>query len=49
MGNINADPTAAEALCYGNCCAASAKGIEDNVAFVGAGLNDPTITRESRR
>ena len=40
VGNVDADPAAVEALGYLNGGAAAAEGVEDEVAFVGAGFDD---------
>src|ERR1035438_10355176 len=40
MGHVDANPAALEALCHGDCRAAPAKRIENDVAFVGTGCDD---------
>ncbi len=40
MGNVDADPAAVEALGYLDGGAAAAEGIEDDIAFIGAGFDN---------
>jgi len=46
VGDVDADPAAAEALGYLNGGAAAAEGVEDHVAFVGTGFEDAFEERE---